>query len=173
MKLLFGVAAALSVVLSASGCASQQKTAMDRLRESVEGYNHAFRWKNYERAAMFIPKDLRGPFIAAYADDESSLQVEDYQIRTVDLSSDKTATVSVRLRYLLLPDVTVQSRTLVQHWADVDGQWILETEENSIRTLDPTKQPGDPSLRTQPEPDPEPGFGNQETEVEVERPDDR
>lgn len=170
MKLLQS-AALLGLVLLGSACASQQKTTMDRLRESVEGYNHAFRWKNYERAAMFVPKDLRGAFIAAYEDDESSLQVEDYQVRTVDLHDDKSATVSVRLRYLMLPDVTVQNRTLVQHWADVDGQWILETEENSVRKLDPAKPPADPAAR-QPEPDPEPGFGDGETEVEVERPGD-
>jgi hypothetical protein len=160
------VRSALALVLLVPACAHQHRSALERLQEAVDGYNHAFRWKNYERAAMFLPNDLRATFIAAYEDDEDSLQVEDFAIRKVDLHSDQRATVLVRLRYMLLPSVVVQSTNLTQHWAEIEGQWILESEENSVRDLDPEKKPRDPRvLGTEP-----PKGADGETSVELERP---
>lgn len=135
------VASALALALLLAGCSAAKPNPADRLKEAVEAYNHAFRWKNYERAAMFIPSDIRSAFVSAYADDESALQVEDYSIRKVDWEGENAATVSVHIRYLLLPSVTVQQQTLIQHWQDIDGNWILETEENSIKQLKETAPP--------------------------------
>ncbi len=152
----------------AAGCATAtSKSAVERLQEAVEGYNHAFRWKNYERASQFLPQAQRPAFLAAYEDDESSLQVEDYTVRQADMLSDKAATVSIKVSYLLLPSVTVKQATLVQHWAEVNGAWTLEAEDNSIRKIEPGKEPRDPRGRT---PDPEPGFESGETSVDVVRP---
>lgn len=165
-------ALALSCALALAGCATTtRESAVERLQEAVEGYNHAFRWKNYERAAQFVPRDLRSAFLAAYQDDESSLQVEDFQVRQVDMLTDKAASVSVKVSYLMLPSVTVKQAVLVQHWADVNGSWILEAEDNSIRKLDATKEPRDPRARTPaataaPSPAPEEG----DTEVQVLKP---
>jgi hypothetical protein len=158
----------MACVVAASGCASTtRQSAVERLQESVEGYNHAFRWKNYERAAQYLPGDLRSAFLAAYQDDESSLQVEDFQVRRVDMLTDKAATVSVKVSYLLLPSVIVQQAVLVQHWAEVVGGWTLEAEDNSIRKLDATKEPRDPRARKQ---EPPPVDPKATTEVEVVRP---
>lgn len=165
--LLLGLGAAW-----AAGCATTTtKTAVERLQEAVEGYNHAFRWKNYERSALYLPNDKRTAFLAAYEDDESSLQVEDYTIRQLDMLSDKAAKVAIKVSYLLLPSVNVKQATLVQHWAEVNGNWVLEAEDNSIRELDPAKQPRDPRARAKPA-DPEPGVNQGQTTVDVERPDD-
>lgn len=117
------------------------KDALESLTEAVEAYNHAFRWKTYDQAVLFLPEDLRGPFLAAYEDDESSLQIEDYKIARVLMKSKTAAEVTVRVRYMVLPSVVVQRATLKQYWHEVGGRWILETEENSIRTLDPSKAP--------------------------------
>jgi len=142
--------AALIIALGLStACATTQasKTALEKLQEAIEAYNHAFRWKNYERAAMFLPNDKRSAYLAAYEDDESSLQVEEFAIRNLDMLNDKGAKVSIRVSYLLLPSVTVEHRTMVQHWAEVNGSWVLEAEDNAIRSLDPKKQPRDPRAR--------------------------
>lgn len=161
---LFGAGAA------SGGCATTTtKNAVERLQESVEAYNHAFRWKNYERASLYLPNDQRSPFLAAYEDDESSLQVEDYAIRQLDVLSDKAATVSIKVSYLMLPSVTVQQATLVQHWAEVNGAWILEAEDNSIRKIDASKTPRDPRARKTVA-DPEPGVEHGDTAVDVVRP---
>ena len=106
------------------------------LRKSVEAYNHAFRWKNYDRAASFLPGELRASFVATHEDDAVSLHVEDYKILQVDLDSEDAARVLVRYRYTLLPSVVVQTRKLTQHWHRVAGQWLLESEDESIRPLD-------------------------------------
>lgn len=139
-----GAIVALTAAALLSGCVTTQKDKVDRLKDSVEGYNEAYRWKNFERAAAFLPQDLRAPFIATYEDDEKSLHVEDYQILKVNLESEDNAQVLVRLRYMLLPSVTIETRMLTQHWHQISGAWILETEDNSIREIDPNAIPQNP-----------------------------
>jgi hypothetical protein len=128
-----------------AGCASSKQTLMEELQESVEGYNSAYRWKNFERAASYLPNDLRAAFIAAYEEDDQSLHVETYQILKVDLVNDNAATVTVRLRFMELPSINLENRTLTQHWHKVNDAWILETEENSIRELDLGASPKNPA----------------------------
>ncbi len=132
--------------VAASACATMKsdREKQDQLIESVEAYNDAFRWKNYERAAAFLPNDTRAAFVAAHEDDEKSLHVEDYSILKVDRLGDDGATITVRVRYMMLPSVTIELRNVVQHWHHVAGSWMLETEDNSIRTLDLAKTPANP-----------------------------
>ena len=135
---VLGLIASLALVVSS--CASMKvQDDLEKLKEAVEGYNQAFRWKNYERASLYLPGEKRAAFMTAYDDDERSLQMEDYQVSKVDLLSEEQATVSVRVRFLLLPSVVVENRTLTQHWQRIQGEWILEEEEASIRKLDLTQ----------------------------------
>lgn len=125
----------------AFACKTPEGKKLEAFQDSVEAYNDAYRWKNYERAAAFLPADLRGAFVATYEDDKKSLHVEDYKILEAEMDSEDAARVVVRVRYMLLPSVTVQKRTLVQHWHRVDGSWILENEDNSIRDIDESLMP--------------------------------
>lgn len=160
-------AAVLAALLLGPACASfKMRDALAELQSSVEAYNEAFRWKNFERAAHFMPADLRASYLATYEDDENSLHVEDYQVVDLKMHDEKTATVTVRLRYMMLPSVTVEKASLVQHWKQIDGAWILETEENSIRELDLDEKPRNPAaFGRDVEEDP-----NAKTGVEVEDP---
>ncbi len=129
--------------LGLTGCAHPQTAAakLEALNEAVEAYNHAYRWKSYGQASAFLPPDLREPFLSAYEDEEASLQIEEYRVLRVSVSSEDSAKVSVKVRYMMLPSVIVQTVTLVQHWQLVAGSWTLETEENSIRPLEPGTKP--------------------------------
>jgi hypothetical protein len=142
---------ALLALVSPACASTRAQDSLNQLKDSVEAYNEAFRWKNFERAAMYMPNDLRAAFIATYEDDENSLHVEDYQILGVNVESELSAVVTVRLRYMMLPSVTVAKATLVQHWKRVADAWMLETEDGSIRELDPNKLPRNPDVK---EPDP-------------------
>lgn len=136
----------LAVVVLAcalGGCSTSSKTLMEGLQNSVEGYNEAYRWKNYERAAGFLPADLRAAFLDAYRDDDNSLQIDDYSIVKVDLENDASAKVTIRVSYIQLPSVTVEKATLVQHWKRLGGEWILETEDNSLRKIEPASAPAE------------------------------
>ena len=141
-----GAAAVLAWALAGcSAMGSSQQDALKDLQEAVEAYNDAYRWKNYERAALFLPVDTRGAFLASYEEDDKSLHVEGHQVLQADLLGAEAAKVTVRVTYMELPSVTLENRTLIQHWHKVGGRWLLETEENSIRPLDPAKAPADPS----------------------------
>lgn len=139
------VLAALSGAMMLGACAStRMQDSMRELQDSVEAYNEAFRWKNFERAAMYMPADLRAAFLATYEDDENSLHIEDFQIVNVNMENEKSATVTVRLRYMLLPSVSVERASLVQHWKKINEAWTLETEDGSIRELALDKKPKNP-----------------------------
>lgn len=160
--------ASLVVLASAVGCAAaHMKDAMRELEESLEAYNEAYRWKNYERAAAFVPADLRAAFLATYEDEDNSLHVEDYKVLNVDMQSETAATVVVRVRYMLLPSVNVEKATLVQHWHRLNGAWTLETEEGSIRELSLEKKPRNPEAFGGAEP---PSRSQGETKVKAEGP---
>lgn len=151
----------LSVVVL-SGCATARaKDKMEMLRKSVEAYNHAFRWKNYDRAATFLPAELRGAFVATHEDDAASLHVEDYKILQVDIDTEDAARVLVRYRYTLLPSVVVQTRKLTQHWHRVAGQWTLENEDEPIRPVNRSSKPSRPDAFGGDQPE------SESTEVEV------
>lgn len=141
------VALLVTLALGAGSVACQTLgragTDLSDLQESVEAYNDAYRWKNYQRAALFLPNDMRAAFLATYEEDDKSLHVEDYQVLRADLLSEKSARVLVRTRFMQLPSVTLETKNLIQHWALVGERWILETEENSIREIDPTKLPAE------------------------------
>lgn len=141
------VSSALLALGLASCAAQRQRDTLNQLQESIEAYNEAYRWKNYERAAAYVPSDVRGAFLAAHEDEETSLHVEDWQLLDVNLESPQAAKVTVRVRYLQLPSVTIEKKTVVQHWHEVNGTWLLETEDNPIRPIDPTKVPKNPEAR--------------------------
>ena len=159
---------AASMFLAVAACAAGMQDALKQLQDSIEGYNEAYRWKNYDRAASYLPADLRGTFLATYEDDDNALHVEDFQLLNVNVESDRAATVTVRIRYMELPSVTVERKTLVQHWRRLGDAWILETEENSIRRLAKDKKPKNAeALGGTPE---TPHREGEETSVEVTAP---
>lgn len=137
---------AFCAVLLAAGCSASTSGSdeLESLRRSVTAYNEAYRWKNFERAASFLPEDLRLAFIAAYEEDAKSLHIEGYKILQVKMLSEEAANVQIRVTYLMLPSVVVQNRRLTQHWHKVGDAWVLEVEDNSIRDLEPGARPDNP-----------------------------
>jgi hypothetical protein len=69
------------------------------------------------------------------------------------------------MSYTLLPDITVQRRTLTQHWHKLNDTWMLETEDDSLRPLDIEAIPENPGARPVEEREPDPN-----TTVEVSGP---
>ena len=156
----------LLVSLCFVGCAAVgQKNDMNRLQEAVESYSHAYRWKNYDSAVLMLQPDLREPYLAAYEEDESSLQIEDIRVVRVELEAPDRAKITLRTRFMLLPSVTVQKKKLTQYWVKIGDQWLMEAEENSIRLIDPLSKSDLAKKRTLP---PNAQMGN--TEIEVEPP---
>ncbi|MEL6185016.1 MAG: hypothetical protein AAFU79_10365 [Myxococcota bacterium] len=121
----------------ASACASGPQPKLDELKSAVEAYNEAYRWKNYPRAASFLPPKQRPAFVASYEEDDKSLHIEGYQVIAVNVSSPEIADVKIRYQFMQLPSVTLEKRIVTQHWALVNGSWILEYEDAPIRPIDP------------------------------------
>lgn len=152
-----------AAALGLAACATTRQDEQEAFRRSLQAYNEAYRWKNYERAASFLPPDLRAAFIAGYEEDDKSLHIEGYQVIEVKPVSEQAAEVRVRYRFYLLPSVTLETRTVTQHWALVRGRWLLEHEDDAIRPIDPSLagDAAEPPLETD-------GFGGGGATVEVE-----
>ena len=133
------VKSSLLAVLALTACASSSPKAdaddLESLRKAVKAYNEAYRWKNFERAASFLPEDRRLSFVDEHQQDEKSLHIEGYQVLQVQMDSDVAARVQVRVTFMMLPSVVVQNRRLTQHWHRVNQRWMLEAEDNAIRPL--------------------------------------
>ena len=127
-----------------AACSAVSGDELEPLRRSVKAYNEAYRWKNFERAASYLPADLRLAFIATYEEDEKSLHIEDYQILQVRVVSETAAKVEVRVTYMMLPSVVVKNRRMTQHWHKVGQRWTLETEDNPIRVIRADEKPQNP-----------------------------
>ena len=156
----------LLMSLCFAGCAAVgQKNDMNRLQKAVESYTHAYRWKNYDSAVLMLQPDLREPYLAAYEEDESSLQIEDIRVVRVEIEARDRAKITLRTRFMLLPSVTVQKKKLTQYWVKIGEQWLLEAEENSIRLIDPLSKSDLAKNRVLPT---NAQTGN--TEVEIESP---
>lgn len=147
---------ALVLSLAAAGCAHiDPLDKLELLHDSVEAYNHAFRWKAYDRAATYRLPEERTAFIAVYDDDQSSLQIEDYRVVRVNVIEDRSAEVTVRVRFLMLPSTVVQRSTIVQYWHKIGGNWLLESEKNPMRDMDLELQPRDKARLEGPKVSPE------------------
>ena len=132
---------AITAALLTSCATMQAQEDLSKLQEAVEDYNHAYRWKNYDSAVLLLQPDLREPFLAAYEEDESSLQVEDLKVQRVEMQAKDRAKVTVRARYMMLPSVSVKKSKLIQYWVMIGNRWLMESEENSIRKIDPLAKP--------------------------------
>lgn len=128
------------MLLLASACATSSQKSQ-QLQTSVNAYLEAMRWQYYERAAAFRPNDLRASFLATLEDEGTGLQIEDVKVLRVDVQSEEAADITVRIRYMRLPSVTVQSDVIRQSWHRVDGNWILEFEDPPFVEIDPEAVP--------------------------------
>lgn len=134
----------LLTALCVGGCATLGDSPLKSLHDDVEGYMHAFKWKNYDRAALYLPAEQRQAFFAAYED--GALQIEDYKVMRVQMNTEEDATINVHLTFMMLPSVTVEKAKLVQHWHKINGRWTLEAEEGSIRDLKDYGEPEDETV---------------------------
>ena len=132
---LLSIGLLLSLSLVVGACVTQERA--HNLQKSINGYNTAYRWKQYMRAAQYLPAEWQGAFLAAHEEDDKDIQIEGYQILQVTRLEDSRAQVIVRVRYVLAPSVTLEQTITTQHWAYVSGRWILEHQDNMIRPFDP------------------------------------
>ena len=121
-----------------AGCATVgQKSDMNRLQKAVESYTHAYRWKTTIRQSGCYSPTLESPYLAAYEEDESSLQIEDIRVVRVELRSAGSSEDYSSHSTGAFAFGHSSKKKLTQYWVKIGDQWLLEAEENSIRLIDP------------------------------------
>ena len=116
-----------------TSCASSG--AGESLRDSVSAYNQNLRWKRFTSAASFIPKETRAEFLERYLDVEDDLHIQSMEVRNVTSytkDGNPQADVVLVAEAYLLPSTVVEKLTIIQHWAHLDGAWVLKESSREL-----------------------------------------
>jgi hypothetical protein len=103
------------------GCASlgssNRKLNSEDFKAAVTTFNDAIRWRDYQKALLWIVPQQREIFWKQTDDIQERLRVIDYEIIRVDFN-ERTAigTVDLRYRVYYLTDPRLQVKTLHQKW---------------------------------------------------------
>lgn len=113
----------LVALLLLSGCAPTV-TPADELDRTLRAYNGHLRWKRFTKAVAFLPKEKRDEFMEVFEPSEDQLNIDDVEVKHVDIDKDK-AKVSLEARFYRLPSITMEKVRIVQKWERIHGAWWL------------------------------------------------
>lgn len=125
----------IALCAAALAACATQRSRTEEMRTAIEGFNNAVRWSAYPLASGFVPNDIRGAFLDAYADADEKLRVEGFEIQTVVVPREDEAVVTLRVSFVEHGDFKLETRTIKQFWRRVADMWVIENEENSLRKV--------------------------------------
>ncbi len=139
--LTLGIALA---VLGASGCIFQNVSPIERLRDSVIGYNEEVRWGRTDLAIQRVEPEFRPRFVISHRSWGRDVQIGDMDIMNVQVAGEERESAESVVLYrwydqrtMLLADTTVR-----QVWEKGVNEYTLVSEQIIA---------GDPSLLEIPE----------------------
>lgn len=118
------VALGAAVLALGPGCGARPETRATGLLDTLRKYHEHLRWENYGGAAALVDAPLRPAWkqaILGYG------RISDYELGDVDLKDPPgtDAEVLVRFTVFRLPDLTVRTSVLQEHWHRDGDKWHL------------------------------------------------
>ena len=135
VTLLTAVASLASLTgLGVAGCSHAQSPRGIRsaaLIKSAQAFNDGLRWQHFQKCDRLVAPEIAGAFHAQIVDVSETLQITDGELVGVDWPEDsEAATVRVKLRWVQLPSIIVQTATIEQRWEDRTNRgWTLARME--------------------------------------------
>lgn len=126
MRVIGYGAAAVLLLMSAYAC-QPPVTPADELDKSLRAYHGHLRWKRFSKAAAFVSKDQQEKFIEVFEPNEDQLNIDDLEVKNVDIEKDK-AKVTVEARFYKLPSITMAKARVVERWERIGGNWWLASD---------------------------------------------
>ena len=123
-KLGLGVLAAFAL----AGCIGPL-TPAQRVQEAAQDMNTAARFGRMDIAFERVSNKGREDFAKRHAAWGSRVRILDYDFQGLALKDQETAEVMVTIGWQRPDESDIRSTTIVQHWKDHRGSWLLESEE--------------------------------------------
>ncbi len=122
---------AFSLTLLTAGCGATNKSATERLENDVFHYNHALRWKHYDKAAAFLPEHKKDDTLDKWRDTEDDVRILEVDIQRVKRLDLRHADVTVVFRKIEHSSNVVRTDKQIQSWhLDADRRWRLTKTKN-------------------------------------------
>src|SRR5712675_2164741 len=100
----------------------------DTLGESIRSYNDGVRWGRYEVAAVHVPEKERSMFLDQADERAKDLKITDYDIVRVDQTSNRIATVQVKIAWYMDSEQTLRETSAIQTWERHGKTWLMVDE---------------------------------------------
>jgi len=119
---------ALAVVSCSTLGLSGDEKDKEALKASIEAFNQAFRWEDYNSASVFVPSGGKMRFWQEVDLFKGKIKIIDYQIRDIDhIEKSGVATAILHFQYYRPEVSTLQKVSFSQKWlfSEKDKGWIL------------------------------------------------
>lgn len=111
------------------GYGQSEKKEKEAFAAAVEAFNHAFRWEDYDAAAVWIDPARKLKFWTEVDKFKGRIRIIDYKIRDIDFGEEKPVSTAVLyFQYYRIDSPTIETVTLSQKWRFVEEEkhWQLE-----------------------------------------------
>jgi hypothetical protein len=120
-KTVSKIAAALFCLLAAAmatSCGSMgSHKDQDTLQQCVEAFNRAFKWEDYNGAAVWVDRGRREQFWREVDNFKKKIKIVDFQIREIQYQEKApTGTAIISFQYWRPDAPTLQTATISQKW---------------------------------------------------------
>jgi hypothetical protein len=123
------------VVLGTSGCMSVADPLGHRnaLEDAQKRYTDLIRWRDAERAAIFVDPELRKEFLE-HAKALETLEISDYELGDLEFGDgDETAKVDVTYRGYSLSHLIERKVRVTQEWHRNEGNtWLVRPDLEDV-----------------------------------------
>ena len=124
--MMAGEAASQGALLVATAAASASAEHPDKLKDSVNAYNEAFRSEDYAQASVFVGPDKREKFWSEVDRFQGKIRLAEYELRDMQLDEKKShATAILYFQYWRPESPIVKTVSFTQKWqySEKDKTW--------------------------------------------------
>lgn len=123
------------IVLATAGCMTVTDPLghRDALEDAQKRYTDLIRWRDAERAAIFVDPEMRKDFLEQ-AGELENLEISDYELGDLEFGDgDETATIDVTYRGYSLSHLVERKIRVTQEWHRDEGNtWLVRPDLEDV-----------------------------------------
>ncbi|MEM5789446.1 MAG: hypothetical protein AAGU11_19205 [Syntrophobacteraceae bacterium] len=134
--LFFACCLLASAVLASCGSMNKGEKKKENLLMTVEAFNSAFKWEDYNAAGMFIAPGKKEQFWKEVDLFKGKIRITDVQIRDVDyIDNSPSGTVILWVQYFRTSLPTLQTVTFRQRWYFLEEEKHWQLVESGFQAI--------------------------------------
>jgi hypothetical protein len=118
--------------LALLGCLSATQRREDDLIRDARMFNDDLRWARWDQMGATMPSDEKRLFLERAELVGTDLVMCDFEVKSVNFEKESNAaTVTAYVEWYMKAEPNVRHATLVQHWENRTGRWIMVKQRRS------------------------------------------